>query len=120
MRTIGKHIFMAGWKAERGHPWAGWGPDNNMILLDGMKSGIETDPESHARTPWTVLCSCHDTCIQVATIADGRRLMRNPEVFCEPCRDLKKQHEEREAEEEFRRFYRSCVRRAEREMEVKA
>lgn len=53
------------------------------VVLHGLDSGIESDPEN----PWVVLCDDHSTIVSARTLADAKVIGQvGGTLWCESCR----------------------------------
>lgn len=72
------HNKEPGYIAERKNPYT---PDKVVIYI-AEEQGIDADHK------YVVVCDTHGTLCSTTSIPDARVLMKNPDEFCETCRDL--------------------------------
>ena len=72
------HNHEAGYIAERKNPFF---PDYKVVIYHAGEQSVDVGGLKYA-----VICDCHSTIVGSTNIPDARITMKNPDLFCEECR----------------------------------
>jgi hypothetical protein len=81
-----RHNGDAGYIAERMNPFAS---GQKVVIYRAAEQGIDVGTDKYA-----IVCDAHATICGTTNLPDARVLMKNPDNFCEACREIGSRSEE--------------------------